>query len=51
MVLIFGEIENKGSIIDFQKFQILLLLKKKEKKIMSYKEKIDLQIFVYIVRK
>ena len=28
IVLIFGEIENKGSIIDFQKFQTLWLLKK-----------------------
>ena len=47
IVLIFEEIENKGSIIDFQKFQTLWLLKK----IMSYKEKIDLQTFVYTIRK
>ena len=47
IVLTFGEIDNKRSIIDFQKFQTLWLLKK----IMSYKERIDSQVFVYIIRK
>ena len=40
IVLTFGEIDNKESIIDFQKFQTLWLLKKKS---WVYKEKMDLQ--------
>ena len=43
-VLNFWEIDHEGSIIDFQVFQILWLLKK----IMSLSEKIDLQfLFSY----